>query len=329
MKPRKKFRVATDITQGISEAIRAVDNNAGEYRSAIVALHHLEVDPENPRQLLITKENIERGLDLSDGNVAEKKRELENLQTLSSTIKMKGVLNPIVIYKHHDKYRIVAGERRYLASLLAKKEDIPVRILDKKPDIAALRTLQWIENNEREGLSLKERLGNLRAILESAFPHIPQNEYSVKLVNELTGISKSQSSSYATVLKCPQDVMEAIKKNKIRNLDKAALLSGIEDPETRKNALQACIDGDSLNQLKKSVRKLREPSTPTTKKGRGRIATHVNLGKIKNTSPIKKLIDIVVAHPEYKDFANQIKSINWDDFGEVSIGFKKLLEFLS
>lgn len=329
MKPRKKFRIASDITQGISDAIRAVDNNDGNFRSAIVALHHLETDPENPRNLFITKDDIEKGLNLSDGKIVEKKRELEELQSLSSTIKMKGVLNPIVIYRHLDKYRIIAGERRYLASLLAKKEDIPVRILEKKPDITTLRTLQWIENNERESLSLKERLNNLKAILESTFPEMHQNEYSIKTISELTGMSKAQSSCYVTVLNSPKEVLVAISENKIRNLDKAAFLASIEDQNIRNSALKSCILGNSLNELKKNVKNLSPKLTPNIKKGRGRVATHINLGKIKNTSPIRKLMNIVISNPEYSHLTEHFEKINWDDFGEVTLNFKKLLEFLS
>lgn len=78
----------------------------------------------------------------------------EALQELADSIKMHGVLQPIVVAKKGDKYQIVAGERRWRASKLAGLATIPsiVRTLDDQNRLE----LAIIENAQREDLNAIE-----------------------------------------------------------------------------------------------------------------------------------------------------------------------------
>ncbi|MCP6769829.1 ParB N-terminal domain-containing protein, partial [Klebsiella pneumoniae] len=78
--------------------------------------------------------------------------ELEKLKELASTIESSGVINPIVVYKRGEVYRVVAGERRCLASFLANKSEIEARVFNEKPKGFELKLIQWIENTAREDL---------------------------------------------------------------------------------------------------------------------------------------------------------------------------------
>ena len=78
---------------------------------------------------------------------------------MAHTIKANGVINPIVVYKLGELYRIVAGERRCLASILAGKQEIEARVFNEKPKGFDLKLIQWVENTAREDLTLDERLG--------------------------------------------------------------------------------------------------------------------------------------------------------------------------
>ena len=73
----------------------------------------------------------------------------ETLKSLADSIKEKGVLQPILVKKLGDEYRIVAGERRFLASQEAGLEEIPACILDEKDND---KEIQLIENTQREDL---------------------------------------------------------------------------------------------------------------------------------------------------------------------------------
>ena len=52
----------------------------------------------------------------------------EEILELSDSIKEHGVIQPLVVRTIGDKYEIIAGERRYKASVLAGKETVPVFI---------------------------------------------------------------------------------------------------------------------------------------------------------------------------------------------------------
>lgn len=78
----------------------------------------------------------------------------EQLEALANSIREHGVLQPIVVTKEGDKYKIVAGERRWRASKLADLEKIPaiVRSLDAQNRLE----LSLIENVQREDLNAIE-----------------------------------------------------------------------------------------------------------------------------------------------------------------------------
>ena len=77
--------------------------------------------------------------------------EKDALKELSESIKVHGVIQPILLRKKEDMYEIIAGERRYRASILAKLKEIPSIILDAKDEDVA--KLALIENVQREDLN--------------------------------------------------------------------------------------------------------------------------------------------------------------------------------
>lgn len=332
MNKRKKFQISEDINRGITEVINAVNNNAGSFRYEIVALSRIEIDPENPRELVLNDKDIKFGIDANDIQIVKKKKEKEELESLAHTIKHNGIINPIVIYKHEDKYRIIAGERRFLASLLAEKNDVHARIIDKKPDEMHLKLLQWIENNERKDLSLYERLKNLEAIIEAYNKKQGQAPITGDILKKLTGLSKAQAYFYLSVLRGPSDLRKNIEEGTVNNLDKAVLIASIEDRFLREKALLACAEGNTIKFLKEMIAKNKSESKNKlnvfTKK-RGRVTQYVNLGRTKNVNAIKKIIEVVISHPNYNKYADKFKEIEWSEYKNISLAFQNLLMILS
>ena len=78
----------------------------------------------------------------------------EKLNELAASIKQYGILEPIVVTKRGDRYMIIAGERRYRASLIAQADSIPVRIIEA--DDALVEELSLLENIQREDLNVIE-----------------------------------------------------------------------------------------------------------------------------------------------------------------------------
>lgn len=95
----------------------------------------------------------------------------EALEALAKSIKTNGVLQPIVVTKEGEKYKIVAGERRYRAAGMAGLKTIPaiVRTLDAQNRLE----LSIIENAQREDLNAIE-LATAYAKLKTQFNLAPK-----------------------------------------------------------------------------------------------------------------------------------------------------------
>ena len=75
----------------------------------------------------------------------------ESIQDLAESIKEHGVIQPIVVRNIGDKYEIIAGERRYKASILAGKQTIPAIITDlsekDSAEVALIENVQRIQSS--------------------------------------------------------------------------------------------------------------------------------------------------------------------------------------
>lgn len=105
--------------------------------------------------------DIEKGLN-PRGNVAR-----ADIDQLAASIRAKGVVQPVLVRPGLDPntYRLVAGERRYQATLLAGVGTIPVFIRDLSDDEAV--EIALIENLERKDLDFLEEAQAFRRIIDA------------------------------------------------------------------------------------------------------------------------------------------------------------------
>ncbi|MEM1003527.1 MAG: ParB/RepB/Spo0J family partition protein, partial [Bacteroidota bacterium] len=195
---KKSFKIKENLAEALGDTVNSAKNNAGELYVEIIPLRKIELDPDNPRDLALSFEDLYQGISNQDETLERKNTEKEALASLTKSIKEQGIINPIVVYKYHDRYRLIAGERRTLASILAEKADIPAKVLTSRPDQLKLSLLQWIENIEREDLTLWERLRNLEKIL-SAYAQSKQKKVadtSPTELSQLLGCSLQQGINY-------------------------------------------------------------------------------------------------------------------------------------
>lgn len=134
---------------------------------------------------------------------------------LSESIKNHGVFQPIIVRPIGDKYEIIAGERRYKASVLANKKTIPAIIMnlnDKDTIEIAL-----IENVQRANLTPIEEAISYRKILDMGY--IKQEDLARKL-----GKTQSTIANKLRLLNLDEDVQEALLENKISERHARSLL---------------------------------------------------------------------------------------------------------
>src|SRR3990167_5037920 len=199
---KKSFKIRGHLADALHDTVSSAQNNAGELHVEIIPLRKINLDPENPRDLALTIEDMYNGLNQTDPNFSRKGNEKNALDSMTKSIVDQGVINPIVVYQFGEHYRLIAGERRTLASIMAGKEDIPARVLTSKPDPLKLSLIQWIENMEREDLSLWERMQNLEKILAA---YADKNGKSADKItpteiSQLTGFSIQQGMNYRNLL---------------------------------------------------------------------------------------------------------------------------------
>jgi ParB family chromosome partitioning protein len=331
MAKRKVFGISKDLNEGMSQTINAVKNNPGQLRYEVIPLVRIKFDPSNPRKLAIKSEDVKNDGTLlpSDALYDRKKRELESIKSLASSIKKQGVRHAIEVYKDGIDYRLISGERRVLASLLAGKEDIQARIIDVKPTEFDIRYLQWIENIEREDLSIWERIQNVRQLV-SAYTKSEQVEMTATSLKDIIGCSLPHAMTYLAILQAPADIQDLLMDNIITNLEKAAFLAKITDDSLRKTLVNACVtENASLAELKKIVSEKNRPApSPMPVRKQGRAAKRVTLGHTNSINVARKLMDGVLATPVLSKYSDKINNVDWNDYTSVSKAFQKLIKLL-
>jgi parBc, parB-like nuclease domain len=130
----------------------------------------------------------------------------EALEALANSIKEHGVLQPLVAVKEGDKYKIVAGERRFRASKMAGLEKVPViiRTLEAQERLE----ISIIENAQREDLNAIE-MATAYAKLKSQF------NLSEAEIAERVGKSKSAVVNTMRLLNLADDVKKAMVEHKL------------------------------------------------------------------------------------------------------------------
>lgn len=139
----------------------------------------------------------------------------ENINELAESIKEHGVIQPIVVRKISDKYEIIAGERRYKASVLAGKTTIPAIITDLDDKNSAEVAL--IENVQRQNLTPIEEAISYKKILDMGY--ISQTDLAEKL-----GKTQSTIANKLRLLNLEEEVQEALLNEKISERHARSLL---------------------------------------------------------------------------------------------------------
>ncbi len=323
MSKKKKFTVPNTYTSAISETIKMAET-AVSYYNTLIELSRIEVDPTNPRKLELKPIDLKTGLKESGPSYITKQKELEELKLFSKSIAKEGLLHPIICYKKGDGYRIVAGERRYLAHLLLNKERIEARVFHEKPTGYTLKYVQWLENNERKDLHLYNKILNLKELVKLYESEHPSTEMSINLLAELSNLSYTQASQYYRLLTADNELLKAIQEKHVNNIDKAAFLVSITNARDRRSAISQLQAGKDFRQVKKDISIV----GGTKKKKIGRKRNSILLGKTKNLAVVKHIINNLAKLPPLDQYTDQLSNINWDSYEDTTKAFASLLQML-
>lgn len=168
----------------------------------------------------------------------------ESISELAESIKMYGVIQPIVVTKKEGYYAIIAGERRWRAAKKAGLVEIPAIIRDD--DDKKNKEIALIENMQREDLNAFEKATGIRALMDEY--NMTQEE-----IAKVLGKGRSSIANSVRVLNLSPDVLEFAKQGKLTEGHCKALLA-ITDPKKQYEMAKRMIErGDSVRQAEKKV----------------------------------------------------------------------------
>ena len=146
----------------------------------------------------------------------------ENLEELTSSIKERGVIQPIIVRQsadHKNKYEIIAGERRWLAAQNAGFHEVPV-VITEADDLKSLE-FAIVENVQRHDLNSIEEANGYQKLID-------EFEYDQEKVAKFIGKSRSHVSNCLRLLTLPKQIIDLIETNKLSQ-GHAKVLVGLEN----------------------------------------------------------------------------------------------------
>jgi len=171
----------------------------------------------------------------------------QSLLELAESIRVHGVLQPVLLRADGDGYVLVAGERRWRAARLAGLDAVPAVVTELDGSAAIEAAL--IENLQREDLSPVEEARILRRMVEAM-------GYSIRGLAARLGKGKGYIEDRLRLTRLPDDLREMVEARP-DTLTHARELEHVEDAATRR-ALAASIreEGLPLSEVRRQVRAL-------------------------------------------------------------------------
>ena len=152
-----------------------------------VPIERVEPNPDQPRRLF----------------------ETESLEELASSIATRGIIQPLIVRPHPVKdghFQIVAGERRWRASQIAKLHDIPVIV--RRFDDTEMLEVAIIENIQRADLNPVDEAAGYRQLMDR-FGHTQEQ------MAEALGKSRPHIANTLRLLSLPDTVQEWLAQGKL------------------------------------------------------------------------------------------------------------------
>ena len=226
----------------------------------------------------------------------------DKLEELSESIRKYGVIQPIVVRPINGKYEIIAGERRYKASVMAGRTTIPaviVNLSDRDSEEIAL-----LENVQRQQLSPIEEAVSYKRILDMGY--ITQEELAKKL-----GKSQSTIANKVRLLNLDDEVQEALLENKISERHARSLLR-LSNKADQIKMLHRIIDERlTVKQTDNEIVKLKEEKNNQVQTDNNNIESLFDDERGNNMMDIDKIMreaqDINAPAEEHKDISQLMK----------------------
>ena len=213
------------------------------------------------------------------------------LNELASSIKIHGIIQPIVLNKVGDRYMIIAGERRWRAAQIAGLKTVPAII--KNYDARQIKEISIIENLQREDLNPMEAARAIKELME-------EYGWTQEVVADRLGKSRPVIANTIRLLNLEPEVIDMIEKGKL-SAGHARSLVAVNNREAQiKLAKQVCEKKLTFRDLEKAVKQGKSGKNP----------------KSSQSIELKELI-----HDMQKVFGTKVSALGSDQRGRIYIDY--------
>lgn len=195
---------------------------------------------------------VEIGVGLICANTEQPRRVFEEgaLKELADSIARHGVMSPVLVRERvgvsegEARYELIAGERRWRASVMAGLGVVPAIV--REVDDAVSAQLALIENIMREDLNPIERAQGLRALAD-------RHGMTQQAISESVGMSRSGVANSVRLLELPENLVTLIAEGALSAGHGKALLSLGKLESQRKFASMAIKEGWNVRRLEQAI----------------------------------------------------------------------------
>ncbi len=199
------------------------------------------------------------GIRTIDTNALQPRKQFDedSLKELADSIRVHGIVQPLIVKKKKDRYFIIAGERRFRAARLAGLTEVPVLVADY--DEAQIHEVSLIENIQREDLNPIEEAAAIRFLMKQH--DMTQEEVAARL-----GKSRSAIANAVRLLQLPEQIIDMLKTG-VLSAGHGRALAGLADETQLLQLAEECVkNGYSVRTMEERIRQLNEKKKPVVRK---------------------------------------------------------------
>lgn len=170
------------------------------------------------------------------------------LEALARSISEVGLLQPLLVLKDQGRFRLLAGERRLIASMMAGLEELPVVIVE--PDPAMDSVIAMVENIHRKDLTALEQARAVSGIME-------ETGWTQAETGRRVGLSQPSIANKMRLLDLDEKVQDLVLEGRIGERHARALI-GLSSETQCELAERASREGLSARIVEKLARPLKK-----------------------------------------------------------------------
>ena len=206
---------------------RAEENEGEKDRVVRVPIRQIDTNRQQPRR------------DFDEDALAE----------LADSIRVHGIVQPLIVVRNGNRYTIVAGERRFRAARMAGLTELPVLVADY--DEKEIHEVALIENIQRQDLNPIEEASAIRFLME-------QHDLTQEEVSGRIGRSRPAVANTLRLLQLPEETIDLIRRGEL-TAGHGRALAGIRDQKLQRSITAETLRlGYSVRALESRIRNLQK-----------------------------------------------------------------------